>query len=275
VQPFLFVRGSRIAELHGGIRDARYVILYLLLLVHAVVWLYHVIRNRRVQAPRAMRALSVDQRYLLLFIVIAYVVWEAQFSILRYATTVESLAPLLIVILILPLISSRSLRLTAVIVVAVVIVYVARPLPEHPVFKYRLEWTDTFWGVELPEIKDPDNTIILMANPRPWSYLIPLFPPGVRFVGLLNNFTSPNDGSWHQAEMRRLVQEHRGDAYLLSREQDSVLFGVDRNTLLEYDVGVALDLGMPIESRHSRPGIELWPALSRWRWELKQQQSDQ
>jgi hypothetical protein len=97
----------------------------------------------------------------------------------------------------------------------------------------------------------------------------------VRFLSLRNNFTSPEDQSWHQAEMRKLIQEFRGDIYLLSREQDSILFGVDRNTLLDFDVGVALDDGMPIESRHSRPGIELWPALTRWRWELDQQKSDQ
>ncbi|HXV14450.1 MAG TPA: hypothetical protein VEC56_09615 [Candidatus Krumholzibacteria bacterium] len=251
--PFAFVRDSDYTSLQNGFRDTRYAALYGVLVVYAVLWL-----GRRFVPRRAgrieWRAMAIESRFLLTFFVVSFVAWEAMFSIIRYTPTLELLAPLLLVVVGSHLLGHGVAR-TAVVATATLALLVATV---KPIQHERLEWGETFWEIEVPPLPNPERTIVLIANARPLAYLIPAFPPEVRWLSLENNLTEPSDQTRMQADMRRLITGHDGDVYLLSRAEPSPLLAHDVAVAGYYGLRLESNTGLPIVSRHSPPGMFLW-----------------
>jgi hypothetical protein len=129
----------------------------------------------------------------------------------------------------------------------------------------RLPFGDSFWEVKVSSdaVPNPRNSVIFLANPRPWAYLAPMFPREVRWVGMNNNFTKVIDQTKMQMEIRKLVLSHPGDMFLLSRQRPSVWYEYDRKLLAHYGLEVVEEEWWPIESKHSRAGLRLWPLRRR------------
>jgi hypothetical protein len=252
-RPFAFAYESRYAVLQSGFRDARYAVLTALLAAALLAWLVRLAMKRQARGRLPFRGLSVEARFLLVFFVISFVAWEAAFSIIRYASSLEALAPLLIVVVSRDLVARRALRAAIVLAAFAWTAVAMRPI-QHP----RLEWGGTFWDAQVPEIEDPEHAMVILANSRPWGYLVPMFPSQVRCISLNNNLTHPMRSTLMQTEIRRIIKSHTGDFYLLSTSPRSDWLQYDREVLAYYNLAVVEDSARPITSKHSLPGMHVW-----------------
>jgi hypothetical protein len=253
-RPFIFLYENEYTNRTNEFRDARYALLYVLLVWLAGAWAYRrfLARNRKERRPRP--AVPADSRFLLAFFVASFVVWEAKFSILRYATSLEALVPLLFIVVIRQVTSRQGARRTLITVTFVATVVMMRPMKAE-----RVKWEDRFWSVQVPTLPDPNHSMIIMANPRPWAYFVPLFPPGVRWVGINNNLTDGRQVTRMQGEIRKLIDTHEGDIYLLTRAIPDLWLEHDRMVLQYFRLEADETAGQPVLSKHSRPGLFLYP----------------
>lgn len=133
---------------------------------------------------RAIRARQLCP--LAVFFLTALALWEAQFSILRYLAALELLSGTLIVL--------AFGRLSPVIAVATL------ALTVYP--HWGRTAGPTALDVRFPPL--PSNTLGVMLDPGPMSYVIPFAPPGappgIRFVGA-------NSILVHPAQATRLAQQ--------------------------------------------------------------------
>jgi hypothetical protein len=251
--PFAFVRESHYTSLQNGFRDTRYAVLYEGMALYALVVLFRRIVPR--MADRLpLQAVPIESRFLMVFFVVSFVAWEAMFSIIRYTSTLELLAPLLAVV-VWSRLAGNGVARTLMIAAAIFALLLASV---KPIQHERLEWSEAFWEVQVPTLPDPGRTIVLIACARPWAYLIPAFPPEIRWLSLDNNLTEPSDQTRLQSDMRRLITGHDGDVYLLSRAEPSPLLKHDVAVAGYYGLRLASEVGLPIVSRHSPSGMHLW-----------------
>lgn len=204
--PFLFTDSPyRTGEIEW--RDWRIVILYVLLPFAVTLRL---VFGRAKSRPDAFVE-PYRGRYLLWMAVLAYFLWLPMFAIYRYAIPLEMLAPLLIIfsVSLLPVKLPMRGVLAAVILVAVA----ASIMPGN--WTRRASWLDRFVEVKVPPIRDPANTMILMAGYEPYSHLVTAFPPEIPFVRIESNFSTPRDNKGINAILRQRVAAHQGRFLLL------------------------------------------------------------
>ncbi|UCD37523.1 MAG: DUF2029 domain-containing protein [Fidelibacterota bacterium] len=256
-QPFYFFTSNQFTYHSNDFRDIRYAIIYVLLGAFLVLRL---IRGKTTPGqPQGEQhllgpgRLTSAELVLLTFFISSYVIWELQFSVIRYIPPLEHLAPLMIMILVFRIFSAREIRAGALGVLFLIGVLIVRP----PGFQ-RLPWSNKFFDTQAPPLEQPDQTVVLIASDRPWSYLIPAFPSGVRFVRVGGNFTRPHRPTRMVAEMRELIDNHQGPLYLLSRMER---LREDAQLLQAYNVALLRLQPKPVGSRHEPRGLVLWPAV--------------
>ncbi len=222
--PFYFLNGAA-GTSERSFRDMRLALVFVFGAAALVFYAYRMFAGKpgRMNGPAAI---GNDRRYLLGFFVFSYVVWEKMFCIYRYAVPVEVISPVILTILVFFLFRREKVRVYLLLALFAAAVFFAQP-PNWG----RVAWSDSFFNVRVPEIKNPDNTIIIMPfQPREIpSYLAPFFPKGVRFLRLESWLTKPGDGSKLQEEMTKILNNHSGPEYLLTRDP-----GTDNELLKRY-----------------------------------------
>ncbi len=197
VMPFLFAKSAfRVGEIDW--RDWRLTILYVLLPLSLIV---RMLFGRNRAASDAL-AYTYPARYLLWAFSLAYIVWLAMFSIYRYAVPLEMIAPLLIVLSVGMLPLRNATR--ALVAAGILIVAAASVQPGN--WHRRVVWLDKFVEAEIPPLGDTSNLMILMAAMEPYSHVIPLFPPEIKWVRVQSNFSSPEQDKG----INRLIHERVG-----------------------------------------------------------------
>jgi len=177
-------------------------------------------------------AAPLESGYLLIALALAYLAWVIMFCIYRYLMISEMLAPLAIVLAIALLpISGRAISATSVALLALAVL--TMKVPDWG----RVPWTERWVTATPPKIEDPARTIVLITGHEPLSYLIPTFPPAVRFLRIHGGFTGPYEPSVRfNAEMRRIVATHRGPIKALYNPNETAFA---RKYLADY--GLAID----------------------------------
>jgi len=217
--PLVFVGDPRqTAEV--GFRDLRLPLLYCLVLIlllrrlpWGVLWPAMPCRHGQDEADTAP---AWAGRYLLLAGAVTYLAWLKLFAIYRYLLVMEMLAPLAIWLLITHLVLER--RRAAVFAGACAILIVITLVPPN---WGRVAFGDDYFGVTLPVLVDPDHALVLMTGFEPTAYLIPAFPPRVRFLRIDGYFTSPsNPPNGSDLRMQGLVAGHQGPVYVLYRRYE-------------------------------------------------------
>jgi hypothetical protein len=75
----------------------------------------------------------------------------------------------------------------------------------------RRPWGADYFGVELPAIAKPERAIVLMAGHDAMAYLIPFFPPPVRFLRIQGYVTGPSaEPNQTDRLMREIITRHEG-----------------------------------------------------------------
>lgn len=182
--PFYFSMDGRTGDL--PFRDFRFAIAYGLLALFGIRYVVATVTREK------MAPLAPEMKWFCIFFVIAYVAWQFEFSIMRYAMALEMLAPVFIIILLQYLFQHQTVRLALGVVTFAVIVVAMRPVPA-----IRLpDYSGSYFNVKVPHLSQhpqhPHHAMVLMAfpayaldvKPRPQTYLIPFLPQQWRYVGV-------------------------------------------------------------------------------------------
>jgi hypothetical protein len=168
---------------------------------------------RRSRAPEPRRITRDAGTWLVVFFSVSYALWVNQFSIYRYAATLEQLAPVVIVVLL-----GKVLRAQLLVVGVALALFAAIAGTVIAPDWGRLPWGAPFFRTSVPPIARPDRSTVIIASSAPLAYLIPSFPPETRFVRIEGNFflsgaTAPMAARLTEATRKR---EPDGDFYLMT-----------------------------------------------------------
>ncbi len=196
--------------------------------------------------------------FLLIFFVASYVIWQVKFSIFRYIGPLELFAPTVIAVLVVFVFTNAYLRTITITAAFVGVAWVM-----HPIEIERTPWGKSYFEVKPPKFSQPNEIMVIQANNRPWSYVIPFFQREVRFVGLLSNFSHPpavKGGSTHLAfsEMLALVRAHQGHVFLMT---NPARVGLAINNLKQLNISAQSDRCRIIDSKHEEVPICLLPLV--------------
>ena len=101
--------------------------------------------------------------------------WSVGFAIYRYVLAFEMLGPLLLLAAL--ALFGRRVAVGGGLALLLLMVVVTRP----PVTE-RVAFGATVTGVQVPPLPDPARQVVLMAGLTPSAFVIPAFPPDVRFL---------------------------------------------------------------------------------------------
>jgi hypothetical protein len=192
---------------------------FLLVLVAALLWLLARARARaragRESAHRPIR-LGSPARLLLIFWLVAYVLWVYGMHYYRYAAVLELLAPVVVLLLLRATPWGGAPVLAGFLLIALV--------GSRPVSWGREAWSDDWFGVRLPALPRAAETLVVVAGERV-AYVAPSFPGTTRFVGLTRRGSPGLDGL-----IAERLAAHRGPFLLLqgvgATASDAVRFGL-------------------------------------------------
>ncbi|WP_374363186.1 hypothetical protein [Pseudoduganella danionis] len=181
--PFIFTRDiARIAEV--PLRQLIWPLLMLLLVAYAVRLLW--CRYRTVSVTAAQTAPDMAglpaARVLLVFVLLAYLIWLKLFSIYRYLVPLELLAPLLIWLLCHALMPAARAQRWAGWALAVCVLYT---LPF--VTWGHGGWTAQAFRAEAPQLAQPQASVVYMVR-TPMAWLTRFFQPEVAFMAIGSGF---------------------------------------------------------------------------------------
>lgn len=132
-------------------------------------------------------------------------------------TSLESLTPIAILLLLSWLVHGDTRRLKYAAVSSFVLIVVFVRAPDFG----RLEWQDRFFGVKPPLLPFPDRTLVLIVSTEPLSFVIPSFPREIRFIRLESNLYGPTKNTKLTEEIRTTLASHRGDAFVLTPDSQA------------------------------------------------------
>jgi 4-amino-4-deoxy-L-arabinose transferase-like glycosyltransferase len=199
-------------------RDWRYAILVVLGLGALIRWGWGIWRARPSRSkPSARRAevtpdLASRERFVLVFFIVAYVLWQSLFGILRYAAPLEAMAPVVMILLARRAVGRRALHGVVLGVASVAILGCMRPFHSE-----RLHYHE-YIQVNFPRFEQPGRVLVVIAHNAPWAFALPSLQPEIRVLGLQSNLTKPWDKTRFQTEMRDILEHHDGEIYVLSDE---------------------------------------------------------
>jgi hypothetical protein len=154
-------------------------------------------------------------RFLLVFVVVAFVVWMRMFGIARYLVPLEVLAPLALWCVLQRLVPQRAGPALAMLLLGVLAATV------QPADWQRRAWSDDYFDVRAPRVESPARTLVLMAGHEPSAYMIPFMPAGLRFLRVQGYFTGPGgEANATDRLMRERIAAHTGPIQVLYRSYE-------------------------------------------------------
>lgn len=157
---------------------------------------------------------SLIFRFILTFYISSYIVWQLIFSVHRYIFPLEMLSSLVIVVLLTYLIKNRTYLIWhSAMLFLIIMMVVERPSRD------RLDWGNSYFEVQVPQYPQMEKSLILMASRDPLAYLIPFFPPEIRFLRIERffAFASTDVETLLKKEVKKIIKAHDGPIYLLAR----------------------------------------------------------
>ncbi|MEZ0223663.1 MAG: hypothetical protein ACAH83_03855 [Alphaproteobacteria bacterium] len=202
--PFLFSRNPLLVN-EIWWQDWRIATLYALMIAAGI---FRLVMPKRVAWGAASEPAATV--FLLSAAAVSYCVWISVEAVYRYLLPVEMLAPLLIVLTIGLFPLKRREAVTALLLLALIVTM--RPGD----WGRRQAWSDKVTSVQLPALKNPADTMILMASDDAYAYMIPVFPPEISFVRLQSRAFRPEYGWGINKLIQKRLDAHKGAFLLLA-----------------------------------------------------------
>ena len=182
--PLVFmVQTVRVSEI--PLKLAVMPVLYLLALLFVVLWLANKMRSRPATA-----ALSPRARFLMVFGLVAYLLWMKLFGIYRYLVPLELLAPLMVWLLVERMAAPRhAARIDGWLLAATT-------LAVFPFVSWgHADWASPNVSAQVPPLARPADTLVFTAHGNPpMGWLATFFPRDVRVIALAGGF--PESPAW-------------------------------------------------------------------------------
>lgn len=238
-------------------RDVRFGVVWIIALVYLITALIRMIVGAA-KRPEAGRRWFEDRAgtFLLVLFGAAFVVWMVRFSVYRYIIPLELLVPLVLFILIEKLGLPRRYQLGYGLIAVVLILALFRP--SVPRFRSP-DWSKPYFQVDTSFLSNPDSTSVVILGGSPLSFVIPEFPPAVRFLRPEGNLHLRDDDGFMK-EIKTTIAEHGGPLYVM-------YFGRERRIRLEksanrYHINIDSTRCFPLKT--NIPGqIKMCPATRR------------
>lgn len=214
--PFWFtVDPTQVGEV--GFRDLRFPLLYVLLLALLVAAL---LRPRKkpgyADADAAGADARVMTRFFVVFMGVSFFLWMKMFAVYRYTVVCEFMAPLTLFLVLGALLRNprRQVRATLAALVFLLVTL-------DPGHWGRRPWTADYFDVKLPAMAGEPDSLVLVTGHDPFAYMIPFFPPQVRFLRIQGFVTGPSTAlNATDRLMMKAVSEHRGPVVILYRSYE-------------------------------------------------------
>jgi hypothetical protein len=177
LRPLLFTADpylvSEIALLQVG-----WALLYVTAIVAGIAW----VLRRRVRVPPSDPGVVAVRRMLGTFVVVAFVVWLAMFSIHRYLVVLELLVPLALWLLLHAVVPARLATRVAAGAIALTATVAVVGWNDWG----HAGWARTAFGVEAPP--GPTPRVVLLAGSEPQAWRIPWLPETSIYASVGSNF---------------------------------------------------------------------------------------
>ncbi|MDY4282083.1 glycosyltransferase 87 family protein [Xanthomonas sp. LF06-19] len=245
---------NRVSEVR--LRQLVWPLLYLLGLVALLRW---VLRRPRASAPAEVVAPA--WRAVLVFVVVAFLAWQAAFSIQRYLVVPELLAPLLLWVGLRRLLPARiaapAARWTLIACAAFALYGWGEWGHER--------WAREAFRVQAPPMPQPERSLVLLVGDAPESWRIPFLPAQAAYASVASNFP---ETPAYAARVREMLAA-RGQGYaMLPAEVDRNVERLQRlNAVaarLGLDRGPDCALMRRLAHRPVRAGVEVDAGRCRW-----------
>ena len=171
--PFYFSHQQLTTEV--PFRDFRLPCVYLLLIIAAGKFIFTT-EYLHTQSDYPQQEFK---KYIIIFFIVSYMLWQFQFSIQRYAIGLDVLAPLLIYILLTNIFIKP--RIVNILVLAV---FTFLLLTLKPMMWGRARWTHNYFGVQFSRQLEKKPVGIVLSPDTPDAFLRPFFPEKWRFIGI-------------------------------------------------------------------------------------------
>ncbi len=202
--PFLWAirRAPMVTELDEPMRDPR---LALALLAAAAILL---------RSFRSSDARRGQARFAGIFFLLSFVLWELQFSIFRYLSVLELLSGTMLAMLALDIAQDARAR-RMMLALSVLLLAGLRLYTVYPNWGRLAEPGGRSLAVQIRAL--PPDSLVLILDAAPLSYLATFEPDSVRFVGANNNLTQPQHDGPMQQRIRAAIDAQRTDLYGLEK----------------------------------------------------------
>jgi hypothetical protein len=249
--PFYWAAQPRALASELPVRDPRFALatIALVAVMGQALW------RRREAGTGSNRATTM----LAVFFAVTFVLWQAEFSVLRYLATLELLSGAVVLAALRPLLVRPGIRMP-VGLAFVALCGVVQAMTIYP-----------DWGrmtaplpmrASLPTTVEPDAMVVLLDG-APMAYLADLLPVTVKLVGANSNLVQPGGGGLLAQQAAAAIRGHAGPLYGLEDPAD-LPHAADR-TLAYY--GLRRGNCAPVESNLDNNAIQ-WCRL------LPQRQDD-
>jgi hypothetical protein len=215
-----------------ALRDGRWLIIVLLLL-------FLLVARRSLRAW--LRVAPFGEVLVVLFCAAGFGLWTVVWTYHRYLVPLEFLSGVVVLLLVRRLVRDRE-QFVAIYALTTAAVIVSVVGPDHG----HLPWGSRWYDTRLPPIALRPSAMVVMATSEPISYVIPSFPPSVRFVRVYSQGFLEGAETAYTTKMRAAIDAHRGELLFMGYERD---IPIDEQRLVPY--GVALD-GSPCEMIRNR-----------------------
>ena len=190
-----------------AMRDPRFA----LALLTALLMLLHSIATRRL--PRVREWFRVEppgtrERFLLIFFVVSFGVWEWMFSIFRYLAPIEMISGLIILLPALALLRTGRTGLAAIIAVGVILV--TGTVTRYPAWG-RMPYVEKSIQVSLPDLGR--SGLVVLLDQSPLAYIATFAPATVRFVGVNNGLIVPGQQNLLARRIAAMIADATGPVW--------------------------------------------------------------
>lgn len=197
--PFYWLKQNIWLVMDGGFRDAHIATAFLALIAIAPrVW-------------RGTTAAPLDERLpwrlLTVFFLVSYIAWLVTFSTYRYLIPLEALSGILLAGAI-RWNDARKYAQSAMVLTACVLLAWSR----YPDYGH-VTISPGVVAADAPRV--PPGSLILLLGGDPMSYVVPSFPTDTRFIGVGNNFLTPDMQNRLQRTIDQTIMQHPGAIFLI------------------------------------------------------------
>ena len=190
-------------------RDARFPVTWGLALLVAAAWLLRRLRGAATPTRYVAHGSGAAWRVVVLFVIVSFLLWTAQYSIYRYLLPLDLLTGALIVG------SLRKLCPPRLVIAAATLVAVTLIATTRFANWGRVDFGDRWFEVaNIPPVES--NAVVLITTGSGVAYVIPMLPASSRYLAGLNTIVKPEQRTKLVETVRTIVRNHHGPLYQLT-----------------------------------------------------------